>query len=61
MKVTVLRNSQTLNEFSWPDSEVDEGFEAFIGRSEDCHVQIDDPLVSRHILVLRFENGAWSI
>lgn len=61
MKVTVLKNNQLLSEFSWPDSEIDEGFEAFVGRSEDCHVRIDDPLVSRHMLVLRFENSAWVV
>ena len=61
MKVTVLKNNQPLSEFSWPDTEIDEGFEAFIGRSEDCHVRIDDPLVSRHLLVLRFEHSHWVI
>lgn len=61
MKVTVLKSNQPLSEASWPDSEIDEGFEAFIGRSEDCHVRIDDPLVSRHQLVVRFENNNWVI
>lgn len=61
VKVTVLKNNQHLSEFSWPDSEIDEGFEAFIGRSEDCHVRIDDPLVSRHMLVLRYENSSWLV
>lgn len=61
MKVTVLKNNQPLSEFSWPDTEIDEGFEAFIGRSEDCHVRIEDPLVSRHMLVLRFEHAQWSL
>lgn len=61
MKVTVLKNNQPLSEFSWPDTEIDEGFEAFIGRSEDCHVRIEDPLVSRHLLVIRFEQSHWAV
>lgn len=61
MKIVVLKNNQYLSEFSAPDSSVEEGFEAFIGRSEDCHVMIDDPLVSRHMLVLRYENGKWNL
>lgn len=61
MKVTVLKSNKPISEASWPDSEVEDGFEAFIGRSEDCHVLIDDPLISRHHLVLRFEDGAWRL
>ncbi|MFP5458568.1 MAG: FHA domain-containing protein [Bacteriovoracia bacterium] len=61
MKVTVLKSNKPISEASWPDSEVEEGFEAFIGRSEDCHVLIDDPLISRHHLVLRFEDGRWRL
>jgi pSer/pThr/pTyr-binding forkhead associated (FHA) protein len=36
-----------------------ERYEIFIGRSEDCHVLIDDPLISRHHLVLKNDNGHW--
>lgn len=61
MKVTVLKNNIPVSEPSWDDSEIEEGFEAYIGRSEDCHVLIEDPLISRHHLVLRFEKGAWSL
>lgn len=61
MKVTVLKNNIPISEPSWKDSEIEEGFEAYIGRSEDCHILIEDPLISRHHLVLRFERGAWSL
>lgn len=61
MKVTVLKNNIPISEPSWKDSEIEEGFEAYIGRSEDCHILIEDPLISRHHLVLRFEKGAWSL
>ncbi len=61
MKVTVLRSNKPISEASWPSSEADHGFEAFVGRSEDCHVRIDDPLVSRHHLVLRREQAGWCV
>lgn len=61
MKVTVLKNNIPISEPSWKDSEIEEGFEAYIGRSEDCHILIEDPLISRHHLVLRFEKGAWNL
>lgn len=61
MKLTVLKNNNPISEAIWPDTEVDEGFEAYVGRSEDCHVLIDDPLVSRHHLVLRFDKQAWHL
>lgn len=61
MKVTVLKNNSPLSEASWDDAEIEDGFEAYIGRSEDCHVLIDDPLVSRHHLVLRLDKGAWTL
>ena len=61
MKVTVLKSNKPISEASWPDTDVEEGFEAFIGRSEDCHVHIEDPLVSRHHVVLKFERKEWRI
>ncbi|MBY0516581.1 MAG: FHA domain-containing protein [Bacteriovoracaceae bacterium] len=59
MKVVVLKNNSPINELSWPDSEIDEGFEAYLGRSEDCHIFVDDPLVSRHHIVIRYESNKW--
>lgn len=59
MKVTVLKNNSPLSEASWNDAEIEEGFEAYIGRSEDCHILIEDPLISRHHLVLRFDKNQW--
>jgi pSer/pThr/pTyr-binding forkhead associated (FHA) protein len=34
-------------------------YEIYVGRSEDCHVQIDDPLISRHHFVLKNQNSSW--
>jgi pSer/pThr/pTyr-binding forkhead associated (FHA) protein len=61
VKVTVLKNNSPLSEASWKDAEIEDGFEAYIGRSEDCHVLIDDPLISRHHLVLRLDKGVWTL
>ncbi len=61
MKVTVLKSNKPISEAIWPDAEVEEGFEAFIGRSEDCHVHIEDPLISRHHVVLKFERKEWRV
>ena len=61
MKVTVLKNNSPLTEASWSDADIEDGFEAYIGRSEDCHVLIEDPLISRHHLVLKLEKGAWTL
>jgi pSer/pThr/pTyr-binding forkhead associated (FHA) protein len=58
VKVTVLKNNVPLDVVVW-DGEIEEGLEVFVGRSEDCHVLIDDPLISRHHLVLRYERGQW--
>jgi pSer/pThr/pTyr-binding forkhead associated (FHA) protein len=36
-----------------------EKYEIFVGRAEDCHVMVDDPLISRHHFVLRNESDKW--
>ncbi len=61
MKIAVLKNNQPLSEAVWPDAGLDDGFEAFIGRSEDCHVRVPDPVVSRHLAVLRREGAGWVV
>lgn len=61
MKVTVLKSNQSISEAQWANETIEDGFEAFIGRSEDCHIHIPDPQVSRHQLVLRHEGGHWIV
>lgn len=59
MKLIVLKNSVPINE-AWVDTQNSrEQYEIFVGRSEDCHLIIDDPLISRHHLVLRNEGVMW--
>lgn len=59
MKLIVLKNNVPLNEVSVETTDPYEMYEIYVGRSEDCHVQIDDPLISRHHFVLKNDNSVW--
>lgn len=59
MKLIVLKNNVPLHEVSVDTADFDEMYEIYVGRSEDCHVQIDDPLISRHHFVLKNQNSSW--
>ena len=59
MKLIVLKNNVPQNDVSVETTDPHEMYEIYVGRSEDCHVQIDDPLISRHHFVLKNENGTW--
>lgn len=59
MKLIVLKNNVPLSEVSVDTSDSSEMYEIYVGRSEDCHVQIDDPLISRHHFVLKNEGQNW--
>ncbi len=59
MKLTVLKNHVPINDYLVETPDINERYEIFIGRSEDCHVLIEDPLISRHHFVLKNENGKW--
>ncbi|MFY7992813.1 MAG: FHA domain-containing protein [Bacteriovoracaceae bacterium] len=60
MKVTVLKNNQLISDLVLDTSDSTERYEIFIGRADDCHVIIDDPLVSRHHCVIKGEGGVWT-
>lgn len=59
MKLIVLKNNVPFNEVSVLTDDLNEAYEIYVGRSEDCHVIIDDPLISRHHFVLKNENSKW--
>lgn len=59
MRLTVLKNHVPIDEVLVETPDLNERYEIYVGRSEDCHVLIDDPLISRHHLVLKNENGKW--
>ncbi len=59
MRLTVLKNHVPINSILVETPDINETYEIYVGRSEDCHLQIDDPLISRHHFVLKNENGSW--
>lgn len=59
MRLTVLKNHVPINEIMVETPDFNERYEIYVGRSEDCHVLIDDPLISRHHFVLKNNNGKW--
>jgi pSer/pThr/pTyr-binding forkhead associated (FHA) protein len=59
VKVAVLKNNVPINEVTVETPDVNEMYEIYVGRSEDCHVVIDDPLISRHHFVLKNDHGKW--
>jgi pSer/pThr/pTyr-binding forkhead associated (FHA) protein len=59
VKLIVLKNNVPLHEVAVDTADFDEMYEIYVGRSEDCHVQIDDPLISRHHFVLKNQNANW--
>jgi pSer/pThr/pTyr-binding forkhead associated (FHA) protein len=59
VRLTVLKNHVPIDEVLVETPDLNERYEIYVGRSEDCHVLIDDPLISRHHLVLKNENGKW--
>ena len=59
MKLIVLKNHVPQTDVLVDTSDSAETYEIYVGRSEDCHVQIDDPLISRHHFVLKNEKSEW--
>ncbi len=59
MKLIVLKNNVPISEVLLETADQSEQYEFFIGRADDCHVLIDDPLISRHHMVIRNEGPVW--
>jgi pSer/pThr/pTyr-binding forkhead associated (FHA) protein len=59
VKLIVLKNNVPLNDVRVETPDLSESYEIFVGRAEDCHVLIDDPLMSRHHLVIRNDGPLW--
>ena len=59
MRLTVLKNHVPINNVLVATPDINERYEIYVGRSEDCHVLIEDPLISRHHFVLKNETGKW--
>jgi pSer/pThr/pTyr-binding forkhead associated (FHA) protein len=61
MKLSVLKNEALILDYEVDDSKDVELTEIFIGRSDDCHIVLDDHLVSRHHAVISWEGKKWGI
>ncbi|HXH74367.1 MAG TPA: FHA domain-containing protein [Bacteriovoracaceae bacterium] len=59
MKLIVLKNNVPINEVEVEIPDLEERYEIYVGRADDCHVLIDDPLISRHHFVLKNEKADW--
>jgi pSer/pThr/pTyr-binding forkhead associated (FHA) protein len=59
MKLTVLKNHVPINSVTVEIPDVSEKHEIFVGRSNDCHVVIDDSLISRHHFVIKNDGAEW--
>lgn len=58
MKLEILQLSRKLYEIEVPALDLVNGAEIFIGRSEDCHVVLDDHQVSRQHAALIYHEGS---
>jgi pSer/pThr/pTyr-binding forkhead associated (FHA) protein len=59
VRLTVLKNNVPINEVQVETPDLHEKYEIFVGRAEDCHVLIDDPLISRHHFILTNDGPNW--
>lgn len=61
MRLNVLKNHVPIHDVMVETPDPSERYEIFFGRSEDCHIRIEDPLISRHHFVIKNESGKWLV
>ncbi len=59
MRLAVLKNNAPIETVLVETPDVSERYEIYVGRAEDCHVRIDDPLISRHHFVIASDQDGW--
>jgi pSer/pThr/pTyr-binding forkhead associated (FHA) protein len=59
VRLAVLKNNVPIDTVLVETPDESETYEIYVGRAEDCHVRIDDPLISRHHFVIANDQGAW--
>lgn len=59
MRLAVLKNNVPIDTVLVETPDVSERYEIYVGRAEDCHVRIDDPLISRHHFVVGSDQNGW--
>lgn len=60
MRLAVLKNNVPIDSVLVETPDEGERYEIYVGRAEDCHVRIDDPLISRHHFVIASEHDGWT-
>ena len=55
------RKIDELNLYEELSGDLEQKFEAYIGRASHCVIQIDDHLISREQAAISYENGEWKI
>lgn len=60
MRLAVLKNNVPIDTVMVETPDESERYEIYVGRAEDCHVRIDDPLISRHHFVIASDHNGWS-
>lgn len=61
MQLSVSKNNLEILRYESPELSQNEKYEVFIGRSEDCHIHLNDSKISRYHAVINFESGIWVI
>lgn len=56
MQIFVQQNGKTIAEYIFEQDDLINGAEFFIGRSDDCHIVLDDHQISRHHVKLRIKD-----
>jgi pSer/pThr/pTyr-binding forkhead associated (FHA) protein len=59
VRLVVLKNNVPIDEVLVETPDTNERYEIFVGRADDCHVLIDDPLISRHHFVITNDDAGW--
>lgn len=60
MRLAVLKNNVPTDQVLVETPDPGERYEIYVGRAEDCHVRIDDPLISRHHFVITNDSEHWT-
>jgi pSer/pThr/pTyr-binding forkhead associated (FHA) protein len=64
LKVTVFKNGQQLNVTDFGPEVLgleNESVRFLLGRSAECHVVLDDKMVSRELAEIEYDRGSWNI
>lgn len=61
MQLSVSKSNIEILRYESPELSQDEKYEVFIGRSEDCHIHLNDSKISRYHAIINFESGNWVI